>query len=87
MGNVFVKYAWSILFGTSISYSIFYVWRDYRKKKITKIKNLKNGEKVSIEGTVRLMSQDRSNVDPIFERRNNYYLMQSGDKELQDIAK
>ena len=56
MGNLFVKYVWGLIFGASVSYSVFYVLRDYRKKNITKIKNLKNGDKVSIEGSLRLRS-------------------------------
>ena len=56
MGNLLVKYSWGLIFSGSVCYSIFYVIRDYKKKHIKKINQINNGDKISIEGRVRLMN-------------------------------
>jgi hypothetical protein len=69
MGNYFLKCVWGILFSSTLSYSAYYIIRDYRRKNISKIKDLKNGKKVSIEGPVRILDNHKHGpVNPIYYR-------------------
>ena len=65
------------LFGSfAVTYSGFYIYKDYKKKGVIPIKNIERGQNVSIEGRIRNLKSDLGSYNPIYEKKNVYTLVQ-----------
>ena len=61
-------------------YLAFHMSRDYRKKNITPIKNLRPLKVVSIEGQVRCLNKDVSHMERVYEKNINYTMSKDYSK-------
>jgi hypothetical protein len=84
MGNLLTKrlVAFGFFAVSSLFYGITKLRIDYVKKNIVPIKNLKPGDKVSIEGRVRCLHSEKGAYEKVFEKRiTNTYQQSSQMKE------
>jgi hypothetical protein len=73
MGN-FIQTAWLMVLGSGLSYAGLFLYRDYKKKNIKAIKNLKPNQTVSIEGEVRLMDRSQGKYESVYKKEISYIL-------------